>query len=189
MEASEIRIIDDERGFTLIELLTAMAILVIIVIATLAMLDFAVRSEPEIAERNNAIRDAQVEVERMVRELRGSYDVLAATSSTLSVLTYLNRTTCAGGATGTARKCRIDYACTAGSCIRTVSESDGSAPGPARTLATGLASSSVFSYSPSSADPAAISVTLTFEATDRAGEDAITLSDGATLRNVSGAAT
>jgi len=188
MYASETPIVEDESGFTLIELMTAMAILIVIFIATLAMLDFAVKSEPEIAERNNSVRDAQVEVERMVRELRTSYDVLASTSTTLSVLTYLNRSACAGADDGgaTARKCRIDYSCASGACTRTVSEEDGSAAGPVRTLATGLTSSSVFSYSPSSSEPTAINVTLSLKAADRDGEDAITLSDGAALRNLSG---
>jgi type II secretory pathway pseudopilin PulG len=175
----------DERGFTLIELLTVMATLIVVLLASLAMFEVVQRTQPEISERNDAIQTAQIEMERLVQDLRQAYDVVTATSTTLTVLTYDNKATCASATAGDSRACRVTYTCASGTCTRTAAESDGSAPGTARTLLDGLASDAVFTYSPSTSSPTTVFVRLEMESDDgAAGEDLITLEEGVTMRNV-----
>jgi prepilin-type N-terminal cleavage/methylation domain-containing protein len=174
----------DERGFTLVELLIATVITMLVLFVTLALADFAIQTEPEIADRNTKIRQAQVVVERMVREVRQAYDVIAATSSSLTVLTYANRAACGSGGLDTARRCQVVYSCSGGTCTRTASEEDGTATGPARQIVSGLSSDAIFSYTPSAADAQAVSVTVELPADDGSGDDAITVTDGAVMRNM-----
>jgi type II secretory pathway pseudopilin PulG len=177
--------IADERGFSLVELLTVMVTLIIVLLAALAMFEFAQRTQPRISERNDAIQTAQIEIERLVQDLRQGYLVESATPQALTVLTYDNKATCAGATPGASRECRVTYECEAGTCTRTASEADGSGPGAPRTLIDGLASDSVFSYSPSATAPTTVFVRFQMQSDDGApGEDLITLEEGVTMRNV-----
>jgi Tfp pilus assembly protein PilW len=173
----------DERGFSLVELMTALIALMIVMLAALAMFEFAQRAQPRITERNDAIQTAQIEIERMTQELRQAYDVVSAAPSALTVLTYDNKATCAGATAGDSRECRITYACGAGTCTRTAAEADGTLSGAPRTLLDGLASDSVFSYSPSSTSPTTVYVRFEM-AGEETGEDLITVEEGVTMRNV-----
>ncbi len=67
------RILDrasDERGFTLTELLVSSVLLVIVVSATLAVLDTNAKIVPKDTARQDALRTQQVGLLRMTRELR-----------------------------------------------------------------------------------------------------------------------
>jgi prepilin-type N-terminal cleavage/methylation domain-containing protein len=83
----------DERGFTLVELLVGMLVLVVVMLATLQVLDDSTRISQRDNERAAAIQDAQVGLDRMVRELRhattvaGSATVLMATIQRRGVTT------------------------------------------------------------------------------------------------------
>jgi hypothetical protein len=113
--------------------------------------------------------------------------VQAASANSLTFDTFLHRSACGsgGGGTSTAIQCRVTYACASGACTR----AEGPVGAPAvetDTLVTGISNSSaVFSYQPSAvpaADITFVGVTLVFPGSE-AGEDAITLEDGAALRN------
>src|SRR4029078_5120338 len=89
--------------------------------------------------------------------------------------------TCGGGASSTSISCRVTYSCSGATCTRTEAKPDGTSPGPAVQVVSGLSSSNVFAYTaPTSTAPAYVGVTLAFPAKD--GSDAITLADGAALR-------
>jgi Tfp pilus assembly protein PilW len=173
-----------ERGFTLVELLIATVITMLVLFLTLALADFAIKSEPEIADRNAKIQEAEVVLERMVRELRQAYDVVAASPSSLTVLTYDNKATCGSSQLETARRCQVVYTCSGGDCTRTASEEDGTGTGPTRQIVSGLSSDAIFSYTPSTAEAQAVSVTMEFPAEDGSGDDAITVTDGTAMRNL-----
>jgi type II secretory pathway pseudopilin PulG len=187
MEASEPRTDRRESGYTLIELLIGVTMMLIVLGAGFTLLQIVMRSEPEIRSTNSSIQDGQIAAERIIRELRQTSSVNAATASSLSVDTYLQQTSSCAGAGGTAetaRECRVVYSCGSTSCTRTVSETDGTGAQTA-TVITGLTNGNVFSYSPSATAPTTISLTL--QLAGDAPDDAITISDGVVLRNVSGA--
>lgn len=71
----------NERGFTLIEMLLVTSLLAVILVALLALLDVSTRMAPRDQERGNVLRDAQVGLHRMTRELRQAYALQAAQST------------------------------------------------------------------------------------------------------------
>ena len=172
----------EEHGFTLPELLVAMVLGLMVIGTGVMVFSASVHTQPEQRARGGSIQQARTTMERITREIRQGWDVPTATSNQLTLLTYVNSATCGSATTGNAIPCRVTYTCTAGSCIRVEALPNGSSPGPSQTVVTGLSSSTVFGYSPSAADPTFISLTLSFTA-PAGGEDAITVQDGATLRN------
>jgi prepilin-type N-terminal cleavage/methylation domain-containing protein len=172
-----------EAGFTLIELLVAAALMLVVFALALGMLQLSGQKEPEARAANARIQEAQVGVERIIRELRQTYDVVSATPSSLTVETYLQTTSCINGTTGSSRACRVTYACASGNCTRTVGSVGGSSWDTPSRFATDVLSNNVFTYSPNSTDPTSVTMTVGLRA--EGSEDAITLSDGAVMRNVS----
>lgn len=170
----------EERGLTLIELLVAASVGLVVVGGALTMFMSGIRSEPRTASKVMAIQQARVTVDRITRELRQGLETPTTLSSQLAIVTYVKAATCGGAAASTSIPCRVTYTCSAGSCDRVVAKPDGTAPGPSVKVATGLASTSIFSYAPSAKDPTYVGVALSF--TSDSG-DPITLSDGVALRN------
>lgn len=171
----------EERGLTLIELLIAAAVGLVVVGGALTMFMGAIRSEPRTASKVAAIQEARTTVDRITRELRQGLETPTASPSKLEIVTYVKAATCGGAAASTSIPCRVTYECSAGKCTRVVAQPNGSAPGPAVQVAGGLASTNVFTYSPSAGDPTYVGVTLAFTADGQP----VTLSDGVALRNPS----
>lgn len=168
----------------MVEVLVVLLIGLIVIGAATQVFTAAVRSQPGQTSKGVAIQGARTVMERLVRELRQGSSVYTATSQQLSFVTYVHTATCSGSAgSSTAIACRVTYTCTAGSCSRVQANPNGTSPGTASTVVRGLSSSNVFNYSPSSTAPSYIGATLIFPGS--MGDDAITLSDGATLRNPS----
>ena len=98
----------------------------------------------------------------------------------------MRRAECGGGSetdpSAPAIACKVTYSCAAGACDRTEAPLPGE-PGTPTTEKpiSGLSSSAVFGYSPSSADPDYVSMRLVLPA--EGGDDAVTLDDGVDLRN------
>lgn len=181
---------DSEAGMTLVELLVAAAMGVVVVAAAGSMLVSAVKSQPTLSEKSQAISTARYVLERMTREIRNGLEVYEATGSRVAFKTQLRRTTC-GGAAATSPaapsiQCKVIYDCsttTTTTCTRTeaapTAESTG---GASTTIVTGLADTEVFNYSPDADEPAYIGVTLRFP--DPEGPGNLTISDGAGLRTL-----
>lgn len=170
-----------EQGFTLIELLIAMTMGIVLLGGAVMVMTVAARSEPRLTTRSAEIEQARALIERIGRELRQGQQVSVATSSQVSVTTFVKSASCGGAPASTAILCRVTYACAAGVCTRTERNPDGSGSGSAVREVEGLADSSVFTYAPSAAAPAYVAIRLAFPA--EPGEDSITLQDGVTLRN------
>lgn len=149
--------------------------------AALAVLPMVLRSEPRISERAAHIQEGRALIERLTRELRQGSGVESATSSGLEFLTYVRRTDCGSSTVqDPAIQCRVTYSCQEGTCTRTERNPDGTgAAGPVE-LAQGLQSAS-FSYLPSPSAAEYVTVRLAYPA--EGGDDAVTLEDGANLRN------
>jgi prepilin-type N-terminal cleavage/methylation domain-containing protein len=170
-----------DEGFTLTELLVAMTIGLVVLGAGVMMFTAAVRSQPKASARAAKVQQARTTSERIVRELRQGSAVSTATSAQLSILTYVHSSVCGGSFASSSIPCRVTYTCTAGTCTRVEAQPNGTAPGPAREVVSGLSNAIVFSYSPSSSAPSWVGITLGFPAEN--GDDAITIEDGAALRN------
>ena len=183
-----IRTLRSDDGFTIVELLVYMLMVGFLAAAGAALLITAVKSEPRIADRTDAIQRARVLQERFARELRQSSLVKqtpAPTSSQITFNTYLRRASCGGAAqtdvTQTAISCQVSYSCASGACTRTERNPDGSGTPLVQQVVTGLSSDAVFGYSPSATSPDYVTMRLVFPAAG--GDDAITVEDGVDLRN------
>jgi prepilin-type N-terminal cleavage/methylation domain-containing protein len=175
--------LSESGGFTLVEMLVAMAIATIVVGGAVMLFTAGIKSQPRIGLQARAIETGRTTMERIVRELRQGLGPVPGTvpsASSISIVTYVN-STCAGAPRATVVQCSVSYTCTSGTCTRRVAQPNGSSPGPAVKVVTGLSSSSVFSCSPSCSAPTFIGVRLAFPGTN--GANAITLTDGAAFRN------
>jgi prepilin-type N-terminal cleavage/methylation domain-containing protein len=176
----------DEDGFTLVELLVAIAIGLIVLGAAVMVFTAGVHSQLRADSQSAAVQHARTTMERLVRELRQGSGLVPGTTPTstqLSFITYVH-STCTGATSSAATVCSVTYTCNGGTCTRRVAKADGTAPGAAVKVVTGLSSSNVFAYSPSAAAPTYVTATLRLPTFG--GGNAITLSDGAAFRNVSG---
>jgi prepilin-type N-terminal cleavage/methylation domain-containing protein len=189
-----------DGGFTLPELLMATVIGLFLVGATVSVFTSTLKSEPTARDRASQIEQARVMSERLTRELRQASDATTlpttctGTCPGISVLTYTPSTPICDGSlrtgTTTASRCRVFYSCSsAGTCTRTECPTTVAATmtptsppcGPTVTVIEGLTSNSVFSFSPRTPGHSFITFALSFAAEN--GDDAITVQDGAALRN------
>jgi Tfp pilus assembly protein PilW len=169
----------EEGGLTLIELLIAATLGLVVIGAAMTLFIGVIHSEPRTTSKVTAIQEARVTVDRITRELRQGLDTPTTSSSQLAIITYVKAATCGGAGASSSIVCRVTYNCASGACTRTVSQPNGSAPGPATRVVSGLASTSVFSYLPTTAEPTYVGVSLSVET----GGDPVTLGDGVALRN------
>ena len=175
------RVARDQSGWTLVEMLVAASLGVFLLGIASTVFVSAIKSQPRATSRAADVQQARVTMERITRELRQGSEVPVASASQLSLITWVRSATCGGAPGAAAIPCRVTYTCSSTSCTRVEAAPTGVSPGPAETVVTGIVGPAVFSYSPSGADPAYVGVNLVFRADG--GEDAITLSDGAALRN------
>ncbi|HEX7278066.1 MAG TPA: prepilin-type N-terminal cleavage/methylation domain-containing protein [Solirubrobacterales bacterium] len=194
-----VRLRRDEGGLTLVELLVAAMLSVILLAAVSSMVISSMKTQPKISERNQDVSTARFALERMTREIRnGLGGILETSPSKVSFLTYVRRTACGGGvatsSTTPAIKCQVTYQCTTTACSR-IESAAGSMTGTPRTVLTGLNSSQVFCYVPSTAtDPLTCGTAKSKAETTYIGivlqmpnptgsATALNISDGASLRN------
>jgi Tfp pilus assembly protein PilW len=170
-----------ERGYTLPELLMATMIGLLVVGTGVMVVTAGMRSQPGLTKRGSAISQARFTMERMTRELRQGATVYTANANQLAFITYVHSATCGGSSSATAIPCRVTYTCTTQACTRVEAKPDGTSPGSAVTVVSGLTNSNVFSYAPSSTAPKYVGATFTLAGQN--GDDAITVGDGAFLRN------
>ena len=176
-----LRRLRSERGFTLVEVLMAAVLGMLVVGVGVMVFTAAVRSQPGLTKRGDSISQARTSLERLTRELRQGSTIYTSTSTQLSFLTYVKSATCGGASGSTSIPCRVTYTCSTSSCTRVEAKPDGTSPGSAVTVVTNLTSSNVFSYT--SSPGVATNIVATFRMAGQNGNDAITVSDGATVRN------
>lgn len=183
-----------QAGITVVELLVASAMGVVLMGAVGSLVISAMRDQPRISQQAQTISTARWVLERLTREIRNGVKVDKATASEVSFETYVRHTTCGGttllASTEPPIKCEVTYTCTMTSCSR-IEASPGVYTGTPTPIFKGINSSNVFSYSPtpnvfssptpSTAVPTYIKVTL--QMPNPSGPAALTVSDGASLRN------
>lgn len=176
-----------EEGFTLVELLVASAMGVVVMSAVASLVISAVRDQPKISKQAQNITTARWVLERMTRELRSGIAVKEKSASVVSFEGYVRHTSC-GSSTPSASgaspiKCRITYECTATACYRKEGPAE-TGGGTARLIFSGINSNEVFAYAPSEVAAALVTyVKVTLRLPNPSGTGALTVSDGASLRN------
>ncbi|HVC06458.1 MAG TPA: hypothetical protein VND98_02580 [Solirubrobacterales bacterium] len=174
-----------EGGFTLIELLIASVMSIILLGGIGTVLIGALRAEPRVSQAAAKVQSARTVLERMTRELRQGFKVYGSPStSQVSFETYERHTSC-GAATMLSSSaesipCEVTYSCAEVTCTR-LEAAPGVNTGTAERILTGISNaSSVFSYSPSMANPTYVGVSLSLAGTGTSG-GTLTISDGAAL--------
>jgi prepilin-type N-terminal cleavage/methylation domain-containing protein len=175
------RLAREQEGFTLVEMMVASAMALIVVGGGMSILVGTMHSGSSVESRTAAIQRARVAVDQLTREVRQGSTVATAGASQLSLVTFVDKAACGGASATTAIQCLVTYNCSGGACTRTEARPDGSGAGSPRQVVTGLASNSVFGYSPSAVAPTYVSIRIQFPG--ERGDDAVTLTDGAALRN------
>jgi prepilin-type N-terminal cleavage/methylation domain-containing protein len=189
----------EEGGFTLPELLVASMLGVILLGVAGSLVISAMKNQPELSQRANNISAARWVTERLTREIRNGIAVDKATPSSVSFRAYVRHTACGSSASlasGTpAIKCEVTYTCTTTSCSRTETAPEVFSGGTPTTIFTGIDSSNVFCYVPSTNEdalscgpaPEDLSdvsyVGISLRIPNPSGGSALTVSDGASLRN------
>jgi prepilin-type N-terminal cleavage/methylation domain-containing protein len=178
-----LRELNRDGGFTIIELLVASALGVVVMGGVATLLITAVRDQPRISKQAQNVTTARYVLDRMTHELRNGIVVKKATASEVSFEGYVRHNVCGGTGTlasGTgAIRCRLTYACTVSACTRN-EVTPGGTGGTTQTLITGINSSS-FTYEPNAAEATYVKVTLRLP--NPSGTGALTISNGASLRN------
>jgi len=175
-------IVRDEGGWTLVEMLVATAVGLAVIGTATTLFVSVIQSQPRASEHGEDIQGARTTMERITRELRQGWGVPVALPSQLSILTYVKSATCGGAPSSASKACRVTYTCSSTACTRVEANPNGTAPGPARTVITGFTGPNAFTYSPSSAAPTFVGISLSYPR-EAGGDDSITLKDGVALRN------
>jgi type II secretory pathway pseudopilin PulG len=164
-----------EAGFTLVELLVAMPLALIVIFAAYGALSQAHRSQTETRIRAEGLRQQQVGLERMTRELRHATSFQYLTSQVVEFDAFVR----GGGGS----MLRIRYDCSAGTyCERRVGPAGGPVAGSGTRLIDALENPDVFDPEPNFLNPRYVSVTAAVRiAADR---QRIVLRDGVDLRNL-----
>jgi prepilin-type N-terminal cleavage/methylation domain-containing protein len=171
-----------EGGYTLPELLVGVAIGLLVAAAASLVVIMAVQTQPRTTERAAQIQQGRVMLETLTRELRQGESVLVATNYQVQFLTFVAASSCGSGTTGSAKLCRVTYTCGSTSCNRTETGPSGTGPSTTEVVASGITGPNVFfpGQTPP-AEPTYVDVRLVYPQDD--GAEAVTLDDGAALRN------
>lgn len=169
---------------TLVELLVASAMGVVVMGAVAMLVISTVRGQPKISAQAQNVTTARWVLERMTREIRGGATVVSKTPSKVSFVAYVRHTTCGGttalASTAASIECLVTYECSTTACYRTEAPKN-STTGTPRLIFSGINSNQVFSYAPNETEPTYVKVTLRLP--NPQGSGALTVSNGASLRN------
>jgi|1186.fasta_scaffold56949_2 prepilin-type N-terminal cleavage/methylation domain-containing protein len=173
-----------EAGFTLPELLIGLMIGLIVLGGAVMVFTAGIHTQSSLGSRAAQIQQARTTADQVVRELRQGGKVTTAGTSLLTFVTYVHATACDGSSSASAAAipCQVTYSCSSATCTRTVRSTNGTGSSAARTVVTGLSTSTVFSYSPSAAAPRYVGVRFTFA--PQSGQSGVTVDDGAALNNL-----
>jgi hypothetical protein len=160
---------------------------------TVAMLIIAaVKDQPKISKQAQNVTTARWVLDRITHELRNGESISPehANASEISFQTYVRHNSCGSStslaSSSSAIKCQVTYACTTTTCFRTES-APGTYSGTPRPIFSGINSSQVFTYAPNAPNPSSLTqptyVKVTLRLPNPSGTGALTVSDGASLRN------
>lgn len=173
-----------ESGYTIVEFMFVSVILAVVLAATLVVLDKTVEIFPEDQERAHTLRDAQVGLAEMTRELRQAYEIHAPASGSAAAGAIVVDVTLRSV------DYRLSYDCTSGQrCVRSAQTLVNGVPtGSAVTrvvLQRVLNGSTVFTRTTDDFVKARIEVAATGER-DQGDSHRVVLDDGFLVRNTAG---
>ena len=185
--ARRLSAVRQDDGFTLIEMLVAMTMGVVVMGGVLILLIGAMHSQPRLEKQATNIQTARYVLARMTREIRSGYAPDKYTASSVSFQTYVRHTTCGGSTMSassvSATKCEVTYTCSGTSCTR-IEAAPNVYTGTAKRILTDISNaSSVFSWYPKEVGKTPTYIEATLKIPDPEGPGALTVSDGASLRN------
>ena len=182
-------VVRNESGYSMIEVLATCLSLIVILGATLSLVDASAKGAPRDQERVHAIRDAQTGLHRMVRELRQAYNVMSTSPTSMEVLVTVRgqtrhvqyRCDVTDPADSNRRRCvRLEAA--AGTGLPPVSSGEVVVD---RVL-NGTTVAPVFTFAPDGLNPRTVDVEIRTPAKGERAEGfahAVTLQDGFFIRN------
>jgi len=200
------RVRGDQAGISLIEVMVSMTLMTIVMGAILALLDSSARSAPREKERSDAIREVQVGLHRMTRELRQATNILGTNPRWILFQARLQNTDPATSASQPYRDRQILLSCgdhNPGRCARYEAAPGDQLPTTGETLISRVSNWNatetgrrVFDYPPAEPggpapiSPASINIRIEVpSAGERAGGGyryPLTFEDGVTVRNLVG---
>jgi type II secretory pathway pseudopilin PulG len=184
-----------QAGFTLIELLVASTMMIAILGGAITLLITALKDEPKISGRAEAVGEARTAIDGIVRDLRQGTEVITKEKSKIVFKTYLHANPCSAtpSASTAAIECRVTYSCstTTKACTRKPESAAGGSPGTTTTVITGISNAAeVFCYMPSETAslcgtsvgaPTYVGVKIVLP--NESGSGTTTLEEGAALRD------
>jgi type II secretory pathway pseudopilin PulG len=177
------RRLESERGLTMVELLVAMMMMVLITGATVSLFVSTIKDQSKVTKRADQVGDARLALQKMIVEIRQGEAVTTATAAKMVITTYVHATTsCTGAASATAPaiKCAVTYEAAKEGTKSTYELKRTVAGGTAAKVITGMSSSSIFEYTPTTT-PTYVSAKITLPSST--GNSPTTLESGAALRN------
>jgi prepilin-type N-terminal cleavage/methylation domain-containing protein len=165
----------EQSGFTLVELLVAMPIALLVLSMAMLAVGTTVRNEQRAREHTEALRQQQIGLEQLTRELREATSFQFLTSQLVEFNAYVRTS-----GTGELRKIRYD--CTSGKhCVRQEGPVSGTVSGNT-IIIDALENPDVFEPQPDFVNPRYVGIV----AQVRIAQDRrlITLRDGVDLRNL-----
>src|SRR5262245_51346009 len=133
-----------QLGFTLIELMITTMLFMVVIGVIFALLFNQQKAETYVRGRGQALDDMRITMDRMTKELRQATRVIGTpTASHIEFLTYQNGVTA-----------DVTYDASGNKLTRKIGAS------PATTMQTGLTTTSIFEYVPSTLTPQVVDITL-----------------------------
>jgi prepilin-type N-terminal cleavage/methylation domain-containing protein len=165
-----------QGGFTLVELMVAMPLALIVIFAAYSALAQAERSQHESRTRAEGLRQQQVGLERMTREIRHATVFQFLTSQIVEFDGFVH-------SSGTTTVRRVRYDCSSGSyCVRREGPAGGPVAATGVRLIEALVNPDVFDPEPNFLAPRYVGISASVRIAD--DKNLITLRDGVDLRNL-----
>jgi Tfp pilus assembly protein PilW len=175
-------LLGDDSGVSLVEMLVVTGVLIFVVSAVLSVLDITAREAPKHVERGHVVRDGQLALERMTRELRQASVFVSTSSQVVELDTYVRP------AGGSAALRRVRYDCGSQESCRRY-EGPAGVAGPTTldgVLVTGVQNADVFAVTSSGSPAVPRYVTVKLGLRVKGQTNALFIHDGVELRNASG---
>jgi prepilin-type N-terminal cleavage/methylation domain-containing protein len=173
------RLLRDQRGMTLIEVLVAMPLALLLLFAAVDAMDLTAKNQNRTTKRTQAITQAKVGLDRMVREVREADSLKLLSSQVVEIVTPVRPTSGPSSYAGNLRLVRFD--CSGGKCTRYEGPKAGPVGTTGKVLVADVANPDVFTPAPDIVNPTFLGLKLRISV--KGQSNPINVTDGVNLRN------